>query len=436
MCRATLDITKSYRGKSFMKSELSTILYLRTDISNELLIAGGSVSHTIGVISGFIKHGYRMIVASSIMQAQIQEFPIARFCNLSNPRFFSFLRWKINCLLSNFFFTAQVMRFIHYEPISYIYQRYGILNCVGVLVSKIKKIPLVLEYNGSETWVAKEWAVQKKFRMLWLIEKIEMLNLRRANHIIVVSEPLKEELINRGIAANKILVNPNGVDPEFFNPDKLKIYGNEIMMQYRIPQNAFVIGFVGTFSQWHGIETLAEIIKELKNKKDIYFMLIGDGPLKKKFEHEIAGVNQDHCIMPGMLAHSIARNYLAACDAFISPNQPNKDGSRFFGSPTKLFEYMSLAKPVIASDLEQLAHVIKPAVRADSFANKAAWKEACGFLAQSNKAEEFCAAIKILSDSSRQERELVGKNARSEILNYYSWDKHAARIDEFARGKE
>jgi glycosyltransferase involved in cell wall biosynthesis len=40
------------------------------------------------------------------------------------------------------------------------------------------------------------------------------------------------------------------------------------------------------------------------------------------------------------------------------PNVPNADDSRFFGSPTKLFEYMGLAKAIVASDLEQLGEVI------------------------------------------------------------------------------
>lgn len=65
-----------------------------------------------------------------------------------------------------------------------------------------------------------------------------------------------------------------------------------------------------------------------------------------------------------------AREYLSACDAFLSATQPNPDGSPFFGSPTKLFEYMSLGKPIIASDLEQIAQVINPALRLEDIAKK------------------------------------------------------------------
>lgn len=434
---SVMDVAEFDRRINAMKNEQGTILYIRTDISDREIVAGGSVSHTIGVIRGFINLGYRMIVASSMMQPHIQDLSIARFCKLSNPKWISFLRWKLNCFFSNIFFSIQVLRFARGEKISYIYQRYGILNCVGVLISKIKKIPLVLEYNGSERWVIKEWATKKTFQMLWLIEKIELFNLRTAHRIIVVSEPLKEELINRGISDQKILVNPNGVDPELFNSNILECQAKETRARYNIPDDAFVIGFVGTFSLWHGIETLAEIILELNKKRDdIYFILIGDGPLKNFFDNEIAYLDKAKIITPGLLAHASARQYLAACDAFISPNQPNKDGSRFFGSPTKLFEYMSLAKPIIASDLEQLAQVIKPAIRADSLGDKSQWGTARGFLAESNKPEEFVGAICALADASKNDLEIIGYNARSEILRYYSWNAHVTRIDEFVKGTE
>jgi glycosyltransferase involved in cell wall biosynthesis len=50
--------------------------------------------------------------------------------------------------------------------------------------------------------------------------------------------------------------------------------------------------------------------------------------------------------------------YLAASDCFVSPHVPNPDGTEFFGSPTKLFEYMAMGKPIIASRLGQIADVL------------------------------------------------------------------------------
>lgn len=136
------------------------ILYLRTEIFNQELIAGGSVSHTLGIINGFRAREHEILCASSIMLKILREQHIV-LLELSVPRIFSFLLWKINCLISNVFFTIQILLFLRKKPIDFIYQRHSILNIVGVIISKLKKIPLILEYNGSEVWVLDHWSKKR-----------------------------------------------------------------------------------------------------------------------------------------------------------------------------------------------------------------------------------------------------------------------------------
>ena len=62
--------------------------------------------------------------------------------------------------------------------------------------------------------------------------------------------------------------------------------------------------------------------------------------------------------LTGLVPQSEAPEYLACADVLVSPHIPNKDGSRFFGSPTKLFEYMAMEKPIIAAALGQIEGVI------------------------------------------------------------------------------
>jgi glycosyltransferase involved in cell wall biosynthesis len=51
--------------------------------------------------------------------------------------------------------------------------------------------------------------------------------------------------------------------------------------------------------------------------------------------------------------------YLAACDVLVATHVPNPDGSKFFGSPTKLFEYMATGRGIVASRLGQIAEVLE-----------------------------------------------------------------------------
>ncbi|MGE0206219.1 MAG: glycosyltransferase family 4 protein [Candidatus Babeliales bacterium] len=405
-----------------------TVLYLRTDIFNEELIAGGSVTHTTGVIEGFMHNGYEVVCASSLMHSILETLPIKALYTLKNPRIVKFLRWKINCILSNFFFTLSIASILKKHSIDYLYQRYSILNCSGILISKLKKIPLFLEYNGSELWVDNNWGKQKWFSFNTITRLIELYNIKNAHYIIVVSEVLKDELIARDVKQEKILVNPNGVNTDSYDPAKLSNERTEIRRNLHIEEK-FVFGFIGTFSQWHGINILQEMIPEvIKNYTKAHFLLIGDGPLKNNLEKELKEYKK-FITYTGILPSQEARAYLAACDAFLSPTQPNADGSRFFGSPTKLFEYMSMAKPIIASDLEQIKDIIYPALRVNTTSNDAK-NDNLGILVEPKNTKDFIAAATMLIDRNK-ELSCLGFNARNKAVKEFSWDHHVKKIENF-----
>src|SRR4030065_172281 len=75
-----------------------------------------------------------------------------------------------------------------------------------------------------------------------------MVNLSFSDLIVVVSRPMKDELVARGIDPEKILVNPNGVDPERYSPE---IDGSAVRSKYGL-NGKLVIGFIGTFGKLHG----------------------------------------------------------------------------------------------------------------------------------------------------------------------------------------
>ena len=194
------------------------VLYLRTDIVDQPLTAGGSVAHTLGVIKGFNQLGWKVYCAASCMQALLQELSLEQCVCLGNPKKVAWLRWKLNSFLSTIFFFRQVAVAINVVECDIIYQRYSILNATGVLLAWWYKKPFILECNGSEVWVIQHWnGAQPWLQLFWLVRLVERINFRYANLIVVVSEPLQEMLIQQyGILAEKILINPNGVDADLF----------------------------------------------------------------------------------------------------------------------------------------------------------------------------------------------------------------------------
>lgn len=396
-----------------MPHNKNSILYLRTDLGTTDLIGGGSVTHTLGVINGLLEHGRHIVCFSSAMHGVLKQIDHEQFSYtpLSMPSILKHLGFKINCLLSNLFFYRTVNSWVKKHKPDLIYQRYSMLNVVGAWLKQQYNIPFILEFNGSETWIDANWS-GGKLPMGRLIDKIEMYNVQQADTIVVVSDVLKSQLIARGVTPQKILVNPNGVDVKAFNAvhlDDVRATTRNLLGLH----DQFVIGFSGTFSHWHGVNILAELIPQALSKQtNLHFLLIGDGPLKTELAIKLFDYIGTGVTFTGMLNAQQMPAYLSACDAFLCPTQPNKDGTPFFGSPTKLFEYMAMGKPIIASNIGQVGELL------------ADYKE---FLFEPDDIAGFAQAVTRLIKMHPDERAALGKRLR-DLSQHHSWSAHVARI--------
>jgi glycosyltransferase involved in cell wall biosynthesis len=313
--------------------------------------SGGAISHIRGFLGGLkaVGRACRVFAGTELGQdAFANEVIPAR----SEPHFF----WEAGALAYNFVFARGVeARLVDTRPM-YLYQRHCRFSIAGALLSMRLKIPLILEYNGSEAWIADHW---DPTLFHGLLETCEDMTLRCSARIVVVSDALRSELIQRGVGANRIRVNPNGVDADYFYPGRGRVTGRK---ELEVKPDEVLVGFAGSFSLWHGIEILQQAIIRLLSDESpcrLRFVLIGDGLLRGEMRTALAMYDaKELVIFTGSLASNKVAEYLDACDILVSPHIPTPDGSRFFGSPTKLFEYMATGKAIVASRLEQLAEVL------------------------------------------------------------------------------
>jgi glycosyltransferase involved in cell wall biosynthesis len=201
-------------------------------------------------------------------------------------------------------------------------------------------------------------------------------------------------------------------------------------------KSAVIFGFVGTFGQWHGIGVLERMIPLLLAvRKNIHFLLIGDGSGRESLENSLYQKDLGNFVTftGKILPHDTAR-YLARCDVFLCPTQSNKDGSSFFGSPTKLFEYMSMGKVVIASDLEQLSEIVNPAVRIkNTQEQQIVILDQVGFLVEPQNIQGFIDTCLYCMEMSVEARKKIGSNARKKVLEHYTWRQHVKKIIKHAQ---
>jgi glycosyltransferase involved in cell wall biosynthesis len=297
-----------------------------------------------------------------------------------------------------------------------IYQRHGRFTVAGALLSRWMKVPLVLEYNASELWMADYWDPTRFRTWLRLCEEV---SLRCASLIVVVSEPIRQELLERKIPSERVLVNPNAVDPDRFYP---RCGGRQVRQQIGLSADEIVVGFVGSFSYWHGIPILQQAIREIfrvSPQEKIRFLLIGTGPLRAEMGAFLQDLEQSgRVIFTGIVPHHQVAAYLDAADILVSPHVPLPDGRPFFGSPTKLFEYMAMGKAIVASRLDQLAEVLN--------------HNDTALLVTPGDVQQLAGAVRLLSHDEGL-RQRLGTRAREVAIAQHTWSQNAARVLAFTQ---
>jgi glycosyltransferase involved in cell wall biosynthesis len=366
--------------------------------------AGGAASHIKGVVEGLKALGVEVQIISNDliagMNASEDRFTVIPPQPGGNTR-------ALFDIHNNLVFTRGAVPLIEQVDPDFIYQRYARFSWAGVVAASRTKRPLFLEYNGSEVWVGRHW---DRVGSLDLLERYERLNLDAAARIFVVSDVERRNLEARGVAAEKIVVNPNGVDVERFRPG---VGGAEARRELGIRDDEVVAGFVGTFGPWHGVEKLAEAIKLISNER-VRFLLVGSGSLhvevEKRLEVEVAA---GRVIFTGAVGHDRVPRLLDACDILVAPHVPLADGSEFFGSPTKIFEYMAMGKGIVASRLGQIGEVLVD-------------KETA-LLVEPGDVGQLRAAILRLVESQELRRSL-GNKARDVAEREHTWRHNAERV--------
>src|SRR5262249_58194624 len=109
---------------------------------------------------------------------------------------------------------------------------------------------VVIEYNGSGVWVGRNW---DPVGMMPLLKRFERVNQRRADLILVVSRTESLNLQGLGIPADRIVVNPNGVDVGEFHPG---CGGDQLRPELGLTRKT-VVGFLVSLCPLHGTEGLA-----------------------------------------------------------------------------------------------------------------------------------------------------------------------------------
>jgi glycosyltransferase involved in cell wall biosynthesis len=291
-----------------------------------------------------------------------------------------------------------------------IYQRHARFSLCGAVLARVTRRPLFLEYNGSEVFTGKYWHTTPLKRQL---ARCERAVLWTAAKIFVVSDVDRRDLIARGIPAERIILNPNGVSPERFTT----VGGAAVRRELGFSSDDVVVGFVGTFGPWHGAPLLARVLGRLSQSlPSLRAVFVGQGPQLDQTREEARNSGCDEAIrFVGRVSPPDVPAYLDACDILVSPHVPLPDAIEFFGSPTKVFEYMAAGKAIVASRLGQIGEVLEHGRTA--------------LLVEPGDEAGLSAAIAKLADAPELRAQL-GAAARERVRERHTWAASARRVVE------
>lgn len=290
------------------------------------------------------------------------------------------------------------------DQVDWVYERFAVLQSLGY-VFKRQGIPWILETNAL---YFKEAAEERKSIVLTNIaRKREIHAYRSCDVLICVSQGLKNLIEHEtGIFGEKMIVVPNGVDIDFFDPEK-----------HSQPHSCdqIVIGFVGHLYPWQGLDILFHAVKEVKEKDNLSYQIdiVGDGPQRTQLEQLAAdlGLSSDVRFL-GRVPWEEVPGYIAKFDIGYSNKVLRHSNAQYF-SPIKMYEYMSMAKPVLCSNGQSDDNVIQ--------------HQRTGFLFASENIENLKNVLREV-DAARDRLPILGEMARQEAILYHSWNTRISNM--------
>ena len=242
---------------------------------------------------------------------------------------------------------AAIRRTLRMQRADLVYKRHALLDVGVVLAAKHAGVPLVLEVNTAYASPALQRFEPLRFRRL--AARVERVAFRGATLVVAVSSPLAEYVESVAGSSARVMVVPNGTDPQKFRSHPG--LGNRVRSDLGWRQGV-VIGWAGVLREWHRLDLLLQAVGGIS---DARLLLVGDGPERPRIErlaHELGLADRFH--VTGRIPHQQMPEYIAAMDIAVAA-----DDRTGYASPMKILEYMAMERAVVAPRLPNIEDVVE-----------------------------------------------------------------------------
>ncbi len=251
-------------------------------------------------------------------------------------RMISYLSFMISSIVIGAFVTPKVDVVVATSP-------QFLCAVSGMVLSLIKGKPYVMEVR--DLWpdaVVAVGALSQKSVIIKGLYVLEKIAYYYANKIVIVSDGFRSVLLQKGVSDETIHYFPNGIDTELFYPRPKDVKLLDILGL----KSNYVVSYIGTHGMAHALDNVldtAEIIDKVNN--DIVFLFVGEGACKDSLKKLYRKKKLSNCMFVDQIDKKEIPKYYSISDVSLVVLKRHKLFETVL--PSKMFESMGMAKPII-----------------------------------------------------------------------------------------
>ena len=218
------------------------------------------------------------------------------------------------------------------------------VGLAGLAVSMLRRVPFVFEVRDLWPESAVQLGYLRDPRVVRWVTKLEELFYAKAAKIVVVTEGIRQRLIERGYAPNRLALIRNGGSGRLLRaaaqpqPEAKAALGLD---------GKFVVLYAGIHGVAQGMEVLVDAAHRLRREPDVQFVFVGEGPVKRDVRAQVGQLGLDNLTLLPERPREQVRALYDAADAVLVPL---RDRPLFRGAvPTKMFDAWACQRPVVLS---------------------------------------------------------------------------------------
>ncbi len=380
------------------------VLYVNANQRNKLSDAAGYATHMAKTIKGLEGAGHCVV---KFLAGENQEAQEAKRAYRTMRNYIPRGAARVVRDVYEVFYDRRLYRrwlpLAARHRIRFVYERMNQLHTVGLRLARQLGIPFVIEINDPmrETVTVDLSGLMKRYAIF-----LEDRLVRESDFVVLGSEELKKSYVRRGSPSDRFLVLYPTADLDLF---KLGNGRPATRQQYDL-DGKVVVGLVaGNLSaRWRRLDLLLDALPLIARQQPRFAALIvGEGKLGLPGPAAASADPGPRVAVTGKVAYNEVPKYLDSMDICLIPH------ATWYGSPTKLFEYGAMAKPVVAPRLPPIEEVIEDGVT--------------GLLFEPENQADMVRQILTLLDNASLRAQL-GHNLRQKITSQFTWEKNTSAL--------